>query len=136
MTITAARSEPQQYTDTYEPVEASATRSRHDLKLTLYAWGLEDLVDSACLAITELVANAVRHCRLPGGLIEVTVLRSGESQVRIAVQDSCPSPVSKREVTPDEESGRGLFLVEAVSSSWGSTPLPQGKLVWAEISSQ
>jgi hypothetical protein len=33
----------------------------------------------------------------------------------------------------DEESGRGLLLVEAISAQWGSYPTPatRGKAVWA-----
>ncbi|NEE61919.1 ATP-binding protein, partial [Streptomyces sp. SID8455] len=34
----------------------------------------------------------------------------------------------------DQESGRGLFLVECLASRWGWEPRnPVGKTVWAEV---
>ncbi|MEJ8657919.1 ATP-binding protein [Streptomyces sp. MS1.AVA.4] len=31
-----------------------------------------------------------------------------------------------------DEHGRGLFLVARLSHRWGSRPVPDGKVVWAE----
>jgi anti-sigma regulatory factor (Ser/Thr protein kinase) len=109
---------------------------------TLRAWGMVDRFDDTCLVVSELVTNALKHA-LPSA-----VVREGEPPVRLhlmhwtsrlvcAVRD--PSRDSPIAVEPDAddlaaESGRGLFLVESFSDSWGWHPLagtPRGKVVWA-----
>ncbi|MFJ9584508.1 ATP-binding protein [Streptomyces acidicola] len=89
------------------------------------------MADAAELALTELVANVVRH--VPGRRCGICfLLLSGA--VRVEVSDSCPRlPVlSSGNVLSD--SGRGLLLVEAVTDRWGVTPRPtgSGKTVWFE----
>ena len=32
-----------------------------------------------------------------------------------------------------DESGRGLGIVDALAQSWGTTPLPDGKVVWFDV---
>jgi hypothetical protein len=34
---------------------------------------------------------------------------------------------------PDDVSGRGLHIVSALASDWGSTNLTKGKEVWADL---
>ncbi|MGY5130405.1 ATP-binding protein [Streptomyces nigrescens] len=34
---------------------------------------------------------------------------------------------------PDDVSGRGLFLVDALSENWGVRPRDPGKTVWAHL---
>jgi hypothetical protein len=41
-----------------------------------------------------------------------------------------PSPCQP---APDDESGRGLLLVDALSHSWGVKPRQVGKTVWARV---
>lgn len=113
----------------YPAVPQSATQARHDVGLILSAWSLEPLRDTAELVMTELVANAVRHAE---GRIEVTVLRM-DSGVEIAVSDTCVTYPHLREATPADESGRGLLLVEAFASAWGTDRLQGGKRVWAQL---
>nr|WP_236071160.1 ATP-binding protein [Streptomyces polyasparticus] len=38
-----------------------------------------------------------------------------------------------RATTPEDETGRGLHLVEALSLRWGCIPQPGGKTVWFEL---
>ena len=60
-------------------------------------------------------------------------LFTDKRQVLIQVWDA--NPASPALIHPDEhaESGRGLFLVDAISQRWGSYPTPDmgGKVVWA-----
>ncbi|MEY6564990.1 hypothetical protein AB8B12_08570 [Streptomyces sp. PGLac3x] len=37
---------------------------------------------------------------------------------------------------PEDESGRGLVLVDALAAEWGTELLPWGKRVWAELSGE
>ena len=83
--------------------------------------------------MSELVSNAVRHGQpeitlkvsLDPPLIGVSVHDDGRSRADPAVERPGPA----------EPTGRGLFLVDRVSSDWGVTPSdpPPGKTVWFRI---
>ena len=64
--------------------------------------------------------------------LRVTVSRPGSRWVRIAVTDKSRTLPVRRAADTDDESGRGLGIVEAVSDRWGTDRLPWGKRVWAE----
>lgn len=82
------------------------------------------------MIITELVTNAVRHG--PGGPVEIA-LEAGGAGVRGEVADPGPgirrNELDKRRAT--EEGGRGLFLVDALSDSWGLAE--DRSRVWFEV---
>ncbi|GAB1328376.1 ATP-binding protein [Streptomyces sennicomposti] len=127
------------------PARYEAVReARRFTRGTLDRWELGERFDDVCLVVSELVTNALRHA-LPAA----PAVRSGEQgpAVRLhlmhwserlvcAVRDpSQDSPVA-REDTGDcsAESGRGLFLVDSFSDSWGWHPMAGGlggKVVWA-----
>jgi len=85
------------------------------------------------MIVTELVTNAVRHG--PGGPVELA-LESGGRGVRGEVGDP-GAGIRGQELTSrraTEEGGRGLFLVDALSDSWG---LSDGRSrVWFEVAAQ
>ena len=87
-------------------------------------------LDDAALVLSELVGNAVRHADGPS--LQVRLRRSGEV-LRIAVHDDSPVPPRPRDAAEGDESGRGMHIVEALSSSWGWEPRPTGKVVWADV---
>ncbi|WP_239516275.1 MULTISPECIES: ATP-binding protein [unclassified Streptomyces] len=110
----------------------SARHMRRILRLFLTQWELTALADAAELALTELVANVVRH--VPGRDCVVLILRQPDG-LRVEVSDGCPAPPRvAREAGGGElsESGRGMLLVEAVADRWGTDPKPTGKTVWFE----
>lgn len=53
----------------------------------------------------------------------------------MAVTDKSRDLPQLREGEPLAESGRGLRLVDAMSTRWGGIPLNWGKQVWAEVGS-
>jgi anti-sigma regulatory factor (Ser/Thr protein kinase) len=115
----------------YGPDPKSVTQARHDVGRVLSAAGDRDAVDVALLIVSELAANAVRHARTQF-VVEVTRRRD---VVRVAVRDhggGRPAPASPG---VDEESGRGLSLVDALAGQWGVTQTSTGKVVWAELPS-
>ncbi len=81
------------------------------------------------LLVSELVTNAVVHA-VSAPRIEVHL---GPASVRVSVRDA--DPRLPRQRVPDEErpGGRGLHLVEQVSTRWGAEPTGEGKVVWFEI---
>ncbi|MCX2970774.1 MULTISPECIES: ATP-binding protein [Streptomyces] len=120
--------------------------AREFTRATLAGWGLESHCDNVTLAVSELVTNALRHGLkpvAPGGATDPPVrlhLMRWASRLVCAVRDpSREAPVSGNPdlagFGPDTaESGRGLFLVDAFSDSWGWQPLHgtlPGKVVWA-----
>lgn len=86
-------------------------------------------VETAVLLVTELVSNAIQH---GGGSALVDADVDG-SRLRVCVADSDPRLPSAALAAIDAERGRGLLLVEALSSRWGATPRADGKSVWFEL---
>ncbi|MFI6278309.1 ATP-binding protein [Streptomyces sp. NPDC050988] len=104
-------------------------------------WGHPPASDASCavaLVVGELAANAVQHGRVPGrdfGLRLALDVAAG--LVRIEVADAASvkrPPTTAPSSRPEGESGRGLFLVDALAVRWGSVPRRLvGKTVWAEV---
>lgn len=83
------------------------------------------------LLTSELLANAVLH-----GPQEDTVglrLRYCDERVEVAVADHGAQPPVVVHAEPTAPSGRGMAIVEAMSSRWGVEQLAQGKSVWFEL---
>ncbi|MFK0229769.1 ATP-binding protein [Streptomyces sp. NPDC090303] len=107
--------------------EHSAVHMRRILRMFLTRWDLDGLADPAALALTELVANVVRH--VPGRRCHMLILREPEG-LRVEVADGVPGSLVAKAAGPLEEHGRGLMLVEAVTDRWGVVERPDGKTVW------
>jgi anti-sigma regulatory factor (Ser/Thr protein kinase) len=90
-----------------------------------------EIVDAAELMACELATNCVRHAHTDFEL----VIRS-HSQIRVEVRDTGRGRPVLRSPTPHEPSGRGLRIVEAMSSTWGVIPSPKGKTVWFTLPQQ
>ena len=89
--------------------------------------------DAAALVITELLANAIIHGGRSQDRIEVTV-ESSERRIHIEVEDRNPRPPVQREIDADAPFGRGLVIVDALSSAWGWDPIDgAGKRVWCDV---
>ncbi|WP_079277688.1 SpoIIE family protein phosphatase [Streptomyces sp. CB03234] len=97
---------------------------------TLRGWGVAAEVDMALLVVSELVTNAIAHTR---GEVRLDLTLAAD-RLRIAVNDASPrTPVKSTSVDWEATGGRGLLLVEAMSTAWGSVPLSGGKQVWSEV---
>lgn len=89
-----------------------------------------DTSDTAVLLATELVTNAVEHGS-GGAHMDATVQ---EGLIRLEVTDSSTVvPHPNTSVSDLDERGRGLLLIDALSSRWGVQPRPDGKTVWCEL---
>lgn len=88
-----------------------------------------DVVEIAQLLTSELVTNALQH---GGGDIAVEVARSDKT-LRVSVDDESTNQPRRTSAGVDEIRGRGLMLVEALSSRWGILTRPNGKRVWFEL---
>ena len=92
------------------------------------------------LLVAELATNAVRHGRVRGRDFRLRLtLYSADPGLRIEVTDPRPdrrppAPGILPAPSPDLDSGRGLLLVEALSTHWGTTcGDPYTKTVWCEV---
>jgi anti-sigma regulatory factor (Ser/Thr protein kinase) len=92
--------------------------------------GRPEVVDKARLLVTELATNAVLHARSP---IRLTV-ESRQDNVRVEVRDDDPRPIPPP-LAPaaSATSGRGLWLVDALSNDWGVNRNERGKTIWFEV---
>lgn len=85
-----------------------------------------EMVDTACLLTSELVANAVVHAKSP---VELVIdLDRGRLAVEV-IDGSTASPVVT-EADALATGGRGLALVDRLADSWGVTKNLPGKSVW------
>jgi hypothetical protein len=114
----------------FDPHVDSATAARRFVWEVCGRWGLHRVAADAGLIASELSTNAIMHARTS---FRVVVARVG-SVVRIAVHDADPQlPVVLRvdAVTP---TGRGIPIVSALATEWGSEQtIGGGKVVWAEL---
>jgi anti-sigma regulatory factor (Ser/Thr protein kinase) len=102
-------------------------------------WGLADLADAAELLASELVTNATQASqRLRTQEIPVVRLwlACDQASLVIHVWDASPEMPAREEADPGDESGRGLMIIDAVSTRWGSYQTHDGKVVWAQIGTQ
>ncbi|MGN5632295.1 ATP-binding protein [Streptomyces sp. AC154] len=131
--VTEAESEEPVYRADFAMGEHSARHLRRILRLYLKGWGLMSVADAAELALTELIANVVRH--VPGRRCQTFIFRLPRGEgVRVEVADCCPDV--PRAVVGDvlDEGGRGLVLVDALTDKWGVEVRRDGggKTVWFE----
>jgi anti-sigma regulatory factor (Ser/Thr protein kinase) len=87
-----------------------------------------ELVDVAELLTSELATNAIIHAASSFEL-EIDVDR----KIRVEVRDTGGGRPAVLHAGPHDGSGRGLSLVQALSSAWGIIPSPPGKTVWYEL---
>ncbi|WP_242419070.1 ATP-binding protein, partial [Frankia sp. CpI1-P] len=136
---------------TLPPTPDSPRSARRFVLETLHGRLDDDLLDSALLLVTELVTNVVVHA---GTAATVDVRQEGDG-VRVGVADRHPVRIGMARVKkvdvprppsafPEEadfgldglrEDGRGLALVDALATSWGTEHRPGGKTVWFRLGS-
>ncbi|MER8029796.1 ATP-binding protein [Streptomyces bauhiniae] len=123
--------------DSAGPVDAV----RDALRAHLARWQAAEFTDAASVVVSELLSNALRHGRPPVRVACALRRRSHDrAALRIEVADAGASfdttLVRARWRHPSftlAESGRGLFLVDALASRWGDDPTGDGHTVWAVL---
>jgi len=85
--------------------------------------------DIAVLLTDEIVTNAVVH---GGGHFTLTA-EVGYHVLRVAVADASPIEPRVLVQNPAREHGRGMAIVEALATAWGTERGETGKTVWFEL---
>jgi anti-sigma regulatory factor (Ser/Thr protein kinase) len=113
------------------PDAASSRQAREVVEERTRELLAPDAVDSAVLATSELVTNAVEHGAPP---IELRV-EERDGAVRIEVHDTSPDlpRIATHDPGPEETRGRGMLIVARCTARWGVTPGEHGKAVWFEL---
>ena len=87
--------------------------------------------DVAQLLVTEMVANVIRHVGAADLVVRAAVTATG---LRVEIVDaSTVLPIGGLTPSDNQESGRGLLLLDVLARSWGAQPEPGGKCVWFEL---
>jgi anti-sigma regulatory factor (Ser/Thr protein kinase) len=110
--------------------------ARQHARQVLQQWGLPGFSENAGLLVSELVTNAIQASppaqRMPAVRLWLSCDRS---RLLIQVQDTSPHPPAHLNAGNDDETGRGLRIVDAISTKWGwhTKEDHHGKTVWALI---
>ena len=113
------------------PVSGAALAVARQVARAICArWPSRDACEAVLLILSELLGNAVKAT---SGTTVSMRLSWTARRVRIEVADDNPRAPVARHAGPDEEGGRGLWIVEVIAVRWGSFPFGRGKIVWAEV---
>jgi serine/threonine-protein kinase RsbW len=112
------------------PKPASVRRARVFTAGVLGDDGVEaSVIELAVLLVSEVVTNAAVHAQ---STIRVTV-HVDSHWVRVEVEDEGQGQPVLRVPAQSELQGRGLAVVDRLSTDWGTDPHDRGKVVWFEI---
>ncbi|GLW03645.1 ATP-binding protein [Streptomyces lavendulae] len=107
---------------------------RSILAFRLGMFGLSALKDTVLVIVSEIVTNAVEHVGGLGGG-SVTFVQQLSSSLRFEVTDSGRGRPQPRNPGPDDERGRGLTLVNALTDELGGTWGfdPDKRTLWVDL---
>jgi|SRR5580658_3019214 anti-sigma regulatory factor (Ser/Thr protein kinase) len=110
--------------------------ARLHVRQMLWEWGIDGITDTAELLVSELVTNALKasQAQRHGNFVRFWLL-SDKVRLVVLVWDAHADSPRLRDVSADDESGRGLLLVDALADAWNWYPHPalRGKVVWCEL---
>ncbi|MFD7408606.1 ATP-binding protein [Streptomyces sp. NPDC059866] len=109
----------------------SVQRARRLVASALSAWDMNALASDAELIVSELLTNTIDHT--PCRTARVMIKRLRRHRVRVSVADTSAATPSLSPAGSTGERGRGLMLVDALSSQWGYDRHPHSKTTWAEL---
>ena len=118
----------------FAPLPTAVPCARLHAVHVLHEWGLRDLAGDGEMIVSELITNAVDASALlpERPPVSLRLLLTGKSLV-IEVWDHSPLGLEPREADADDECGRGLTVVAALSDRWGWERTGRSrKVVWAE----
>ncbi|MGK5742622.1 ATP-binding protein [Micromonospora sp. URMC 103] len=112
------------------PVLGAARQARELVSDGCERWGVTALAEAGGIAVTEMVNNVVAHARTP---MTVRLAPVGDT-LHLAVRDhSTRLPAFAGLAPVNSPGGRGLLLIDTVARRWGSSPVPDGKVVWCVL---
>lgn len=79
------------------------------------------------MVVSELVTNVIRHAT---GTATVRLIR--DQSLTLEVSDGATTVPHLRHARIQDEDGRGLLIVAALTDRWGTRYTEDGKTVWTE----
>lgn len=118
------------------PLDTAASCARLHTVHVLHEWGLRALASDAETLVSELITNAAdASVVLPERPPVVLRLLASQGSVLIEVWDQSPADPEPHDADADDECGRGLTVVAALSTRWGWERTGyRRKVVWSELS--
>lgn len=113
----------------FPAVPASAGEARRFVEAVLRRAGHEHEAYPATMLVSELVANAILHTGTP---LEV-VVDLDDRRARIEVHDGSRQLPIRKNYSALSGTGRGMLMVDRMSSDWGADVTATGKMVWFEL---
>jgi anti-sigma regulatory factor (Ser/Thr protein kinase) len=105
------------------------SKAREYLRGAMQTWRLDGIGSVVELLTDELVSNVVRHVGSP---MHLRAQRQATA-IRVEVDDESTEPPLCQHPAPSQDSGRGILLVDTLSTAWGFDLRAEGKTVWFEI---
>ena len=108
---------------------SSAGRARRFLREALASWGTDRYDVAGPQVVTELATNAALHARS-----DFTIrVRLEPDALLVEVTDTSPARPTRRHYGTDATTGRGMAMVDALSTVWGVEVAGPGKTVWCRV---
>jgi len=108
----------------------SVALARNRSARALSEWGVPAAVlPDTLLVVSELVTNAVRYGKPPIRLF----VRQCDGELVLTVSDGSPAQPQVRPEDAAAPNGRGMHIIEQLTTSWGTRPTGLGKAVWCTI---
>ncbi|WP_345624167.1 ATP-binding protein [Streptomyces ziwulingensis] len=115
----------------FEAAPAEVRLLRRAAAAQLWQWGVPQAVEEAELVVTELATNVIKH--VGEGTSATLILEWDSGLLRVEMHDKSPSVPTLSGAGCNDECGRGLHLLAALSVGWGTVLTAVGKSVWCEI---
>lgn len=123
---------------------ASVPAARRFVNDALAGWGCQAFAEDVGLCVSELATNATLHSgstffrielERHSGAVRLSVADNGMGSVAVLARQPELSDARLDDLSADHASatGRGMFLVSALATTWGIDELVAGKRVWAEF---
>jgi anti-sigma regulatory factor (Ser/Thr protein kinase) len=109
--------------------DASALRDARRVVADTLAGAPEELRDAAVLLAGEILTNAVVH----GGGWFLLQVDAGPDVLYVEVADSTAGHPRVLHPNSEREHGRGMAIVDAMASAWGTKQRGSHKVVWFEL---
>ena len=106
---------------------AAVAEARNQVRVAVRDWKVPVDPDIAILLTSDLVTNAITH---GDGETLTLAIRCSRGHLRIDVYDQSRARPLGMDEPADTDTGRGLVLVAALSTEWGSFRTPAGKAMY------
>ena len=119
----------------FAPLPTAIACARLHAVNMLHEWGLRVMADDVALIVSELMTNALNASVVLADRPPIALgLRATRERLIVQAWDHSPLDAAPASPDADEENGRGLAIVAALSNRWGAQHFaPNLKVIWAEI---